>query len=150
MKKAAKRTLTVVGAAVAVPVLVMGLVMLFLLSRFGMMAVKIDVAGGDRCWNVPETATNIYAKGSYHAFAAEFEITEKDFVDYCRTRNWTLVEIAAPVSMTTYRAYADGDAGRRDVTITMGLVHDGLDHRGGFKVVFDRATGKGFLEYSKN
>ena len=147
MKKAIKWTLGVVGAIVAVPIL--GIALL-LLPRFGMMAHKIDVAGGDRCWNVPETARNIYAKGSYLGFAAEFEITEKDLVNYCQTRKWDLAEITTPVSVRTYRTYSDSNAPDKEITVAQGLFHDSMTHRGGFKVVFNRATGKAFLEFAHN
>jgi hypothetical protein len=147
MKKAIRWILGVIGAMVAVPLVGFALL---LLSRFGLMAQKIHIAGGDRCWNVPATARNIYAKGSHLHFAAEFEITEKELVEYCQMRGWGVAEIATPVSARTYRAYGDSNAEEAEITVAQGLVHDSMTHRGGFKVVFDRAVGKAFLEFSHN
>ena len=151
MKKPLRWTLGVVAAMVAVPLV--GITLFFavlLLSRFGLMAQKIDIAGGDSCWNVPEAARNIYAKGSHLHFAAEFEITETALVEYCQVRGWPLTEISTPVTARTYRAYSDSNAEEPEIIVSQGLVHDSMTHRGGVTVVFDRSMGKAFLEFSHN
>ena len=109
----------------------------------------IDIVAGNECWNVPDTARNIYAQGTYLAFAAEFEISERDFVDYCEKSGWELVDIAEPITIWTYRDFEAKTQGTHAATITNGKIYDGMSRGGGGIITaFDRNRGMGFLDFS--
>ena len=131
-------------AVIALP----AMVMMVFLPRFAPHATKIDVVGGDACPYVPSTARNIYAKGSCFDFAAEFEITEADFVRYCRSQKWDLQEITSPVNLQTYRAFDQPQQAPAEVSIARGLIYDGMSGGCWYRVAFDRDTGRGFMEFA--
>lgn len=133
------------------PAILLILIMLPFCHRLMMHFNSIDISGGNQCMMVPPAATNIYAKGSHLAFAAEFSITEKEFLAYCKQKGWTVKEIKKPFEIIRYSFFDNPkQKNKTEILIKNGLYYDGSSAKGGIIIAFDRKEKQGYLFYSFN
>jgi len=108
--------------------------------------VTYDQAESFPCLSdLPRDASDINYYFAYLGVNADFLVSEKEFIDWCAARGWTPIEIQHAYPGFTYKIYrgrlSDGDS----VDLRNGLVCNGMSHRGGIAVAWDRDSGRAYF-----
>jgi hypothetical protein len=98
-----------------------------------------------RAWSfvrVPEAATHVNLYARYQGGGADFDISEKDFKNWCDERGWKVEHRTAPLPFSPI-AFIIGPNTTRD-----GYYFSNSSHRGGWDAMYDVSLQRAWVHYS--